>query len=1595
MAGLRMGKKNLLLIIAALLIVMSGIVSAECVIIGGGCDEEMIGRPGCEGALSPSCKQIGIGLGTFERYCTLEVRDETRSCVSEFPEGAACCEEEQRDETRQMFFSEGSCPRGTDQAGHLTSERKCNCTEDSECTGIYKACVGGVCRFCGEDRDCTGENKACVAGFCQECREDINCRKEGMEEREYCNSFTNNCQSKPCERDDNCPDKSSCIEGVCRHIYDDDEDGFLQSRLWTDEEIDPESIGGMIDCDDETALCTNNCDVDADRDGIADCMDVCFDSDRDGFCDARKSVFYEDYEDLETHDAYVRDSFQILLLGLIASETYRTKLLSEGYDGEALREVTPTELKSIMRDINLFDCKDNDASIKPGAEEVCDYKDNDCDGEVDECELWIPEGAGGGGAGGGAGLPVLVIPRAEPEFTRGGNCNMLNYGSQKSVPVTWDDTGGITAALELMNIASNNTCVGFFQYFYTDYRDNYLLFPQFGGPLSGTVQRHEPNEEQMNHLIRLRNPSESKCTLQNSDYNCCFKSATPENGFIGEFYWQPRAGSEGEECDWSALGARDGICQRGFCIQREEHGEDSEVDEESEDERPAGAKEQRCVYTGRAAGQCKVYDMDGDGYKNSEFECVDCFDCNDADAAIHPGAVDNFVDGVDQNCNGEDGEMADSEDGGVGDGFPDRYEPILEGGVRCSEQGRQNNAIIDSRGCWLSPTNENMPGWSAGPESATAYIVRDGTAPEGEKSLYVSAGDEEYVAYSVGEEPYSSGLEPGKQYILSFYYKLDIGEMQFSVNGEGLSDELRESLSGSGTETTWTMVTKTFTAPGERVEGEEAVLMPIQLIFTASGGEAEFYLDAVQLTEGSEQTKFVNFNYEVGCCPQDYCWTGGMIEEHPSCIQDDYYENNVSMPPIGINLADFKGTMNADERGGYDTTSFLDAPNGYRCINGTWTFSKAKFTPLYDGAGYCPKESQCFNGSGTADAASACVESGIDSMYGPDNEYFYCYEGNWTTRTKEIALQMLKFADEDDEYTIFCDKFDKALNPDETNTYYRDYIGDDITLLLSEDSVNEFCVMNLNGQVIAGVSLNTEINAVPAVEEEVPELFEVRTETKSFMQMLKGNSRGDYCNGAIVADDEIIEEGEEETGAESGGEGYGEYRQCSGSDVYYNDRLKTAIFTKPTDPEQAVPFGEERGSLIGGFFERLRIVIGNLLGIKGLTGSELETMRRGQTDFIKKAGSFDKLYISYSPDEQPREIKAIREMRAQINEEIVQYKTFISAEYHNYKAPICRFFYQHNHSDVRNQISNYKVDNIQCTPVILDDNNWMYEVYVEEPVLGTIPNIMEDPEAPDLVAVRIWRGAADNFWNDITAKIRTQEPREFADTAPEEISFVMEPGIEDNPVVGEEITFTATDEREGIIARTWEFGDRTRASSAFNVSVFHTYEQPNLDGYNIILRVMNENYMIRSIEIPVVINQGPVITFVSDEQTGDAGYRITIRVSEGNAPYNIQVNWNYTEDQREIPDEYYTAMEGRAAGETTFNKDYSADFERTDSESIEKRIEVIVVDARGVESKNRKTVIVHEQREEGGRRRNILSGDGLEFPLGIRHPPAWLRPPFP
>jgi len=165
---------------------------------------------------------------------------------------------------------------------------------------------------------------------------------------------------------------------------------------------------------------------------------------------------------------------------------------------------------------------------------------------------------------------------------------------------------------------------------------------------------------------------------------------------------------------------------------------------------------------------------------------------------------------------------------------------------------------------------------------------------------------------------------------------------------------------------------------------------------------------------------------EYGCCPSNYCWNGTF------CIED------LSSRP----------------------TEFLELDSKiFRCVAGDWVEADAKYT--WDNAekGFCPSETQClvdiygnvsFNNDESAyfgpswNQNPQCIETG---QFIEDH---YCHNGNWTSRTKLIATQLLNISGATSSFTLYCDKHNKIL-PGIGDTTYRDILieGKDFTFAIS------------------------------------------------------------------------------------------------------------------------------------------------------------------------------------------------------------------------------------------------------------------------------------------------------------------------------------------------------------------------------------------------------------------------------------------------------------------------------------------------------------------------------------------------------------------
>ena len=196
---------------------------------------------------------------------------------------------------------------------------------------------------------------------------------------------------------------------------------------------------------------------------------------------------------------------------------------------------------------------------------------------------------------------------------------------------------------------------------------------------------------------------------------------------------------------------------------------------------------------------------------------------------------------------------------------------------------------------------------------------------------------------------------------------------------------------------------------------------------------------------------------QAECCAPDECWSGS------ECLH-----NQAKLP---------------DE---------ASVHKQWRCIDGEWrNYAELKYS--WDQAlwGFCPKTSQCLiNPAGNADnndkpeayfsdKPPQCI---ADGTYILDH---FCDNGNWTTRSRVIALQLISLAEQQgaSDYTVFCDSYQRVLNNYQylvKGVYAEDYLQDRCTINnVDVPCVNNFCVVKFGSSVVFGVSLNQDIDARP------------------------------------------------------------------------------------------------------------------------------------------------------------------------------------------------------------------------------------------------------------------------------------------------------------------------------------------------------------------------------------------------------------------------------------------------------------------------------------------------------------------------------------
>lgn len=193
------------------------------------------------------------------------------------------------------------------------------------------------------------------------------------------------------------------------------------------------------------------------------------------------------------------------------------------------------------------------------------------------------------------------------------------------------------------------------------------------------------------------------------------------------------------------------------------------------------------------------------------------------------------------------------------------------------------------------------------------------------------------------------------------------------------------------------------------------------------------------------------------CCPRLSCWDG------KNCVGDQSQD------------------------------STMQTTGGFRCIGGNWVKITGLTTWNRQSVGSCPRAGEClvnprglalkndmpeeYFGAPNPSLQPACI---ADGQYIKD---YLCDNGNWTTRAKAIALELIQIAStaSPDDYAVFCGEYGDVLN-------FFDYdigLGSGVVRQYLEKTcevngervpcVNNFCAARYGMRVAFGTSLNIPV----------------------------------------------------------------------------------------------------------------------------------------------------------------------------------------------------------------------------------------------------------------------------------------------------------------------------------------------------------------------------------------------------------------------------------------------------------------------------------------------------------------------------------------
>ncbi len=375
----------------------------------------------------------------------------------------------------------------------------------------------------------------------------------------------------------------------------------------------------------------------------------------------------------------------------------------------------------------------------------------------------------------------------------------------------------------------------------------------------------------------------------------------------------------------------------------------------------------------------------------------------------------------------------------------------------------------------------------------------------------------------------------------------------------------------------------------------------------------------------------VKTSYPEQCCPAAYCWNGN------KCI--------TSGSDGEQNILTVKG-------------------KNFRCLNEKWREVSFKYDWDNEKKGACASESSCYvkqiSGNVGSDAYAApylytsssppkCLAgelpNRLDFTYIGDH---LCEKGNWTTRTKFVALKLINYTQKQksDNFVLSCGDYSDVLNvydfpaaytvydktgkpvsktdsaekifgaPEDLKPNKRKYSSHEISECFGQECANNVCVLKLREgaaeKVIMGVSLNQEI-------------YDYTGQNNNFLSAFKKDTGLSLsgCDAPVTEMKRLI--------ALNGNAGNtGKYMSCGTQKLWYNPQMRIMLYSKDA-------FSLEAPGLIDFMASPLN-ALKNIFS-KAFTSGKAASAGANE---IVSAQNFDTLYYAKSGG---REVKGVIEKK--------------------------------------------------------------------------------------------------------------------------------------------------------------------------------------------------------------------------------------------------------------------------------------------------------------------------------------------------------------